>query len=103
MKSPHPLDAALEGASDERRQLIRLFAADGVICETERAALRLIDRLRSGVLVYRQRQQAAESFERNGTSDHTHRLIRDCGLRLVPKEEGRMVAFPTNDEPLDAA
>lgn len=83
--------------NDTRTAMIRLFSADGVICQSERAVLDAFDQHRSFFSRYRLREIAAMSWLRNGASRLTRRRFNDAGyeLHLVQDDTDKIIPFPT--------
>lgn len=85
----HPIDQELDEMDQTRRDMVRLFASDGHICEAERSLIDRITNHYDDIAGYRLREVAADSWKRNGTSDLTHRRFKDAGARLVDLDEER--------------
>lgn len=99
MQVPHPLDTEIDEMDQTRRDMVRLFASDGTICEQERAILDRFTNHHDDIASYRRREAAADAFKRNGATDMTGRRFADAGYGLVDLEARRgrsnVVAFPT--------
>lgn len=102
----HPLDIAINRTFPAiRRQVLTLVLADNVIDANERATLDALDALSSDVSGYRLREEAADSFKRNGpTSRVTRERFEDAGFHLVTTDDvrPRIIKFPTRRNELDA-
>lgn len=97
----HPLDVEVEEMFSTRKQMIRLFASDGVICEAERTVLERFDNHYNDIAQYRQREVAADSFKRNGLTKVTRNAFADAGCKVIDLHAERqarrsnVVSFPT--------
>lgn len=101
----HPIDQEIDEMDATHRAMVRLFARDGHIDESERS---IIDRFLNHVhdiSGYRMRERAADAFKRNGASDLTGRHFKDAGFALVDLEAERknrpnanVVKFPIRQQ-----
>lgn len=83
MQTPHPLDIAVDDLSEAVHQTLSAFLDDRTLSATERQAHSALKAVQRTLLVYRQRQVAAASFERNGATDLTERRFRAAGHGLI--------------------
>lgn len=99
MQVPHPLDTEIDEMDQTRRDMVRLFASDGTICDQERAILDRFTNHHDDIAGYRRREAAADAFKRNGATDMTGRRFADAGYGLIDLEAHRgrskVIAFPS--------
>lgn len=96
-QTPHPLDVILEDLWSVRADLVKSYLRTGkTIDGDQRYVLDRIDRARTHLLMYRRKQVAGVSFERNGDSDLTRRRFNEAGytLRRIERDGPKIIKFP---------
>lgn len=78
-----PDETAILDLGDARRQLEARLAADGVLCERDRAALAALDHPVATIRCRWKARRAFEAVMRNGISYYTRTLARDAGIAFV--------------------
>ena len=101
-QTPHPLDLEVEEMYETYSMARRVFERDQTIDADEHMVLTLISSHYRDIASYRQREELADSFKRNGLSRVTKDRARDAGFQIVDLETERrkrgdnVIPFPSH-------
>lgn len=96
--NPHPADDALFDLNAGIRDLRTYLATDGEYCPRDAA---IVHRLHAPVIrieIYRRREDAAQSYSRNGMSEHTIRLFIRAGDKPADMRRHRLRLLHGRDD-----